>query len=87
MIDALEVRIERKDPDVDLDPISFTWDIVSYSDKFISLQLDIKNPEKLAENFGEPDVLSVTFWGTKYFKSSDGFEVKFGSSVEVSILR
>lgn len=29
----------------------------------------------------------MTFWGTKYFKSSDGYEVKFGSSVEVSILR
>lgn len=35
LIDALEVRIERKDPDVDLDPISFTWDIFDYNSQFI----------------------------------------------------
>lgn len=35
LIDALEVRITREDPDAPVDPIDFTWDIVSYSQRQI----------------------------------------------------
>ena len=30
LIDAMEIRITREDPEAEVDPIMFTWDIVSY---------------------------------------------------------
>ena len=53
----------------------------------MKLQLDIKNPESIADDLGEPDILSVTFWGTNYFKSSEGREVRFGAEVEIGVIR
>jgi len=53
LIDALEVRILKDDEE--RDPINFSWDVVSYTETFIELQLDIRNPELIAEDFGEPD--------------------------------
>ena len=63
----MEIRILREDPEAAVDPIKFTWDIVSYSQSSIKIQLDIKNAEQIADDLGEPDNLSVTFWGTEYF--------------------
>ena len=63
----MEIRILREDPEAEVDPINFTWDIVSYSRSSIKIQLDIKNAEQIADDLGEPDNLSVTFWGTEYF--------------------
>ena len=47
------MRILREDPEII--PIDFSWDIMSYSDNQIELQLDIKNSEQIGENFGEPE--------------------------------
>ena len=81
LIDAMEVRITREDPDARVESIDFTWDILSYSQREIRIQLDIDNAERIAEDFGEPDNLSVTFWGTEYFTSSQGQEVRYGEEV------
>lgn len=70
LIDALEVRILQDD--IEREPINFTWDIVNYEDESIDLQLNIRNPESIGDDFGEPDTLSITFWGTKFFKSTAG---------------
>ena len=45
LIDAMEIRITREDPDAEVDPIKFTWDIVSYAQTSIKIQLDIENAE------------------------------------------
>ena len=87
LIDALEIRITREDPEANVEQIEFTWDILSYSQRYIQIQLDIENAERIAEDFGEPDNLSVTFWGTEYFKSSTGEEVKYGEEVSMKIIR
>ena len=72
LIDSLEVRILREDPDTDLPDIRFSWDIVSYDEQFMTIQLDIENPENIGEDFGAPDNVLITFWDTKYFKSTHG---------------
>lgn len=47
----------------------------------------INNAMDVGDYFGEPDNLSVTFWGTEYFKSSAGHEVMFGSEVRMKMIR
>ena len=81
------MRITREDPDAEVPPIEFTWDILGYNSRFLQIQLEIKNPESIGDDFGEPDNLSVTFWGTKYFKSQEGVEVGYGSEVNIKIIR
>ena len=49
--------------------------------------MDIKNPESIADDLGEPDILSVTFWGTEFFTSSEGKEVRFGEEVDIGVIR
>ena len=87
LIDALEVRILREYPDEELTPVIFSYEIVSYSSEYIDLQLDIENPEDIGEDYGRPDRLTVTFWGTEYFESRSGVEVKYGMELEVGIMR
>ena len=36
---------------------------------------------------GTNDEVSVTFWGTEFFESEEGEQVRYGSSVSVTILR
>lgn len=81
------MRIRRADPDSDSGPIVFSWKVASYTQRFLQLQLDIKNPESIADDLGDPDILSVTFWGTNFFKSSEGKEVRFGAEVDIGVIR
>ena len=52
LIDALEVRILREDPDNGLDPIAFTWDIISFDERLLKLKLKIENAEAIADDLG-----------------------------------
>ena len=79
LIDALEVRITPENPEQGR-KIEFTWDILGYSEEFIWLQLVIRNPWDITEET-QKDMLSVTFWGTEYFRSVQGKEVRFGTTL------
>ena len=37
LIDALEIRITREDPEANVEQIEFTWDILSYSQRYIKI--------------------------------------------------
>ena len=66
LIDALEIRILREEDSFYDKEIRFNWWVTDYSQTYIDIQLDIHNPENIAET-GVPDTISVTFWGTRYF--------------------
>ena len=69
ILDALEVKLVRdKDSDEPADVEEFSWDVISYSQNFIDLQINFVNPND--ENiFDEKDYLAITFWGIDFFKS------------------
>lgn len=50
LIDALEIRIVPNEADSDTEPypVYFSWNMVSFSSRQMQIQLDIKNPEKIA---------------------------------------
>jgi hypothetical protein len=55
--------------------------MVSFDTYEIGIQIDFENPEAITgdpENF---DTLSITFWGTKYFTSTEGKEVRYGTKL------
>ena len=60
--------------------------MVGFSSEWIDIQLEIYNPELIAEN-GEPDVLSVTFWGIEYFRNTRDEEVLYGTELRTDIFR
>lgn len=86
LIDALELRITPEDSEIGI-KVNFTWDILGYSEEFIWLQLYILNPWEISQTEQQLDTLSVTFWGTEYFKSQQGKEVRYGTTLYHPILR
>ena len=68
LINSLELRIMPYDDEEDYKSIKFDWVITGFSSSFIDIQLYVENAESIGES-GEPDILSVTFWGTKYFRN------------------
>lgn len=86
LIDSLELRILPADVTLATDPIEFTWQLVSYDSRFIEIQLEISNPQSIGES-GEPDILSVTFWGKSYFSNQAGEDVLYGTELTTDIFR
>lgn len=46
----------------------------------------IDSPEDVSAD-GELDTVSVTFWGTEYFKSITNYEVRYGTQISKQIFR
>ena len=49
--------------------------------------MNFENPEAITgdpENF---DQLSITFWGTKYFESTEGKQVRYGTNLRTDLYR
>ena len=86
LIDALEVRILRETDYWFDQEVRFTWFVSDYSAQFLDLQIDVRNPENIGET-GEPDIISVTFWGTRYFKDVKDYEVLYGTELRTDIFR
>lgn len=86
IIEALELKIRPGDPDTELKSVNFTWSLVSYDERQIYIQIDFDYPERISDR-DVYDTLEVYFWGTNFFKSADGKEVRFGSKLERKILR
>ena len=74
------------DDEEDYTSIEFDWEMTGFSNSFIDIQLYIQNAERIGES-GQPDILSVTFWGTGYFKNLDGEEVRYGTELRGDIFR
>ena len=86
LIDALEVRILSETDEWYDQEIRFSWSVSDYSADFLDLQIDVRNPEKIAET-GKPDIISVTFWGTRYFKDIKDYEVLYGTELRTDVFR
>ena len=67
LIDALELIITPDDIDEGIQ-VNFTWDMVGFSGDWIFIQLDFENFLEVSGDI-QYDTLSVTFWGTYFFKS------------------
>ena len=50
------------------------------------MQIDINNTQNIGET-GKPDLISLTFWGTNYFKNMDGDEVLYGTELRTDVFR
>ena len=67
--------------------MTFSWDVVTFESTYFQIQLDIENPEALTGNTQLLDQLSLTFWGTKYFTSTEGKEVRYGTNLMTDLYR
>ena len=76
LVDALEVLITKDEGEEDEErrEIEFSWHVIGYTDDFIYLKIDYENPWDISDSPGL-DTLSVTFWGTNFFKSKENKEV------------
>ena len=73
-------------PDTDPLKLNLTWEMLNYNKDFIYIQLYFEYPERISEN-PQYDILEVYFWGTKWFKSDSGNEVRYGTKLERPIVR
>ena len=85
LIEAMEVQIIPEDAE-SAKQAEFDWTILGYDSNFIWVQLEIQNPEDVSTN-GQFDTISVTFWGTEYFKSATDHEVRYGTTISHPIFR
>ena len=46
--------------------LNFTWEMISFSEQMIQIQLDFNYPERVSE-YIEYDTLEVYFWGVDWF--------------------
>ena len=60
--------------------------MVNYSQDKIWIQVYFEYPEHVSEK-AVADDLSVTFWGTEFFKAKNGKEVRYGTKIKQKILR
>ena len=74
ILDALEIEVFREieNERIKLDK-KFKWNVIDYTSDLLLLQLTIEDPEELGSSLSYKDFISVTFWGTEFFKSSQGF--------------
>jgi len=79
LLDALELIITPEDPERAV-KLEFTWDIVEYDEDVIKLRLVFENPDEVSSDFTF-DTLSVTFWGTQFFKNKKDKEVLYGTTL------
>ena len=74
LLEALEVQLTAG---LDSDELSseekFSWEVLSFEQDLIKLQIKFKNPERVA--FMAQNFIKVTFWGVELFKSQEGVEV------------
>ena len=67
LIDSMEILVT---PVNDEDKkVEFKWEVMGYNKDYIWLNITFVNPWELSDDM-QYDVLSVTFWGTEYFKST-----------------
>lgn len=86
IVEALELKVRPGDPDTEMKNLNFTWQLVSYDERQIYIQIDFEYPQKLSDRYIY-DTLEIYFWGTDFFKSGDGKTVRFGTKLERTILR
>ena len=82
IVNALEIQIASADSDEEeTNDIEYTYDLVSYSTDALMLQFNFANPAEVSSTLTDPKEISVTFWGTEFFKNTRDKEVPLGSSV------
>ena len=86
LIDALELQILPDDPENIIYKIEFTWDLLAYNEDIMVIQLYFVNPWAVSDDTIN-DKLSVTFWGVEFFKSLQGKEVEYGTTLYWPIMR
>ena len=57
------------------------WDVVSFTDKLLRLQLIWESPDEIGSSPYIKDQISLIFWGNELFKSKYGVPVKFGHKI------
>ena len=74
VLDALEVKmvpdpwnLEEASDNVQ----GFDWDILDFTETTLTIKLRFDNPRDVGA-FQSEDYISVTFWGTHFFKSAVG---------------
>ena len=84
LLEALEVQL-RKDLDSDelSDVEALKWQIIGSSKDSIVLQINFESPENVS--FISSDYITVTFYGTEFFKSWKGLDVEFGTQLSQKI--
>lgn len=85
-LDALEVKLLDPLTRQSLEQVNYSWSITSLTGQHLQLQIDFENPALVSSDQAD-DLVEVTFWDTKYFKSIDGDEIAFGSRVQWRIIR
>lgn len=81
LLDALEVKIINEYGESS----EFSWDVLGFNENFFWIQIDFSDPRLVASTGAE--TLSVTFWGTEYFKSYQNVEVRYGTTLYWKIFR
>ena len=85
VVDALELKLrpgEFSDPLV----LDLQWEMLDFNREQIWIQLYFDYPPRISENI-QHDTLEVYFWGTDYFRSWQGEDVRFGTKLEWPIVK
>ena len=85
VMDALDIELFPGDEETPKS-IEFNWDLISYDKQDIRIQLHFDEPDQISDSATE-DLISVTFWGTEFFKSDEGEPVRYGEQVYTTIVR
>lgn len=86
IVDALEIKVE---PGEYSNPALLQlkdWKVVNFSATQIWIQIYFEYPDNISEKVVGDD-LTVTFWGTEFFKAKNGKKVRYGTKIQQKILR
>lgn len=64
--------------DVEPKDVAFTWEVVSFKENEVKIQLFFVTPEKLSADPLNTDNMLVTFWANDFFVSESGYEMLQG---------
>ena len=71
ILEALELKLRPGDIDTNPQSLNFTWDLVSYSERQIFIQIYFDYQERVSDR-DIYDTLEIHFWGSAFFESKDG---------------
>ena len=86
IVESLELKVRPGDLTEESRHLNLTWEMLSYSNSDIFIQLYFEHPGRVSE---QPiyDTLEVYFWGTQFFTSEEGVPVRYGTRLERQIVR
>ena len=85
--EAIEVNMVSSDELDEPLPIDFDWEIVSFTEYEVQIQLKYDVPEGVSSSSNDPDNVQITFWAGDLFETVDGSTMRPWITIKAPVIR